>query len=269
LVDLPNTLIDLPNLKRLDLQNNEETLKKIPNNIINMKRLECLYINSKTSKTFMENLESFENLKELSLVEFKFNFSHYVNLKVITKLILHDCKMSKIPNNILLLSNLRELWLTKNNLKKIPNSINLLSHLVILKLKDNRIKRIPPKIGDMTYLKELDLSFNRITKIPIELYHSNTLEKLNLKKNLIKVLPKQFAAIKSLKELDLSYNNLLEIPKEIYELENLEILNLQYNTDIITINPKICCLEKLEHLKIFDFDIPISILKEHDYEYDV
>ncbi|ORY61960.1 L domain-like protein [Neocallimastix californiae] len=239
LVELPDNLYRLPNLKKFDLQDNNDTLTTIDEKVTEMKNLECLYINDNISRVFMENLSSFKNLKELSLVNYKYSFSKYLHLDSITQLVLHSCNISKFPENVIYLLNLREFILC-----------------------GNRIKKIPKKISKLRNLKEFNISFNCVTKIPAEICELSLLEKLNLRKNEIRVLPTDFKLLKSLQELDLSYNKFQQIPQEIYDLTNLRLLNIKHNVNIISINPKICSLDKLEYLKIFDFDIPIARLKK-------
>ena len=99
---------------------------------------------------------------------------------------------------ISIFKNLKELYLSNNQIKKLPKEISRLKNLKYLSLFDNQIEELFSKIWNLKKLETLDLSYNKIKK-----------------------LPKEIGNLKNLKVLNLSYNQIKKLPKEIWNLENL------------------------------------------------
>ncbi|MEQ9553452.1 MAG: leucine-rich repeat domain-containing protein [Coleofasciculus sp. G3-WIS-01] len=75
----------------------------------------------------------------------------------ITELNLSNKRITKIPDEIAYLTNLRSLGLANNQLTEIPGWIAQLTHLRFLYLTKNQLTEIPEGIAQLTNLKWLDL----------------------------------------------------------------------------------------------------------------
>jgi hypothetical protein len=126
----------------------------------------------------------------------------------------------RLPSEIFLLSNLRELDLSSNSYSgSVPTEIGLLSDLVELQLGDNKFTgAIPSELGQSLMLQILNLVQNALTgPIPSELGLISTLRILNLEQNaLTGPIPSELGQIPSLQDFYL-YDNALTgpIPSEL------------------------------------------------------
>ncbi len=74
-----------------------------------------------------------------------------------------------LPGNFWLMSSLRALYLSDNELERIPPDVRGLTNLVILALRDNELMELPAEIGELGNLRELHLQGNRLTVLPPQL----------------------------------------------------------------------------------------------------
>lgn len=92
--------------------------------------------------------------------------------------------LTKLPADILAMTNLRQLDISHNELGgALPAEIRHLKNLQILDASDNRMTGVPAEIGQLTELRTLDLSNNELTGIPHELGNLQKLELLDLSGN--------------------------------------------------------------------------------------
>ncbi|KAF4946448.1 hypothetical protein FSARC_14195, partial [Fusarium sarcochroum] len=78
---------------------------------------------------------------------------------------------------------LNELYIASNKLTRLPNAIGELRQLRHLDASYNQIAEIPPEIGMCTYLKNLLLFSNNIQQLPFELGSLHLLEMLGIEGN--------------------------------------------------------------------------------------
>jgi hypothetical protein len=148
-------------------------------------------------------------------------------LLTVTKLALCEIDLAALPQEIGLLINLKELYLTGNQIAVLPPEIGLLINLEILILTDNQITVLPPEIGQLLKLLVLNLSGNQLIVLPPEFFKLPNLQKLSLEGNQITVLPPEIGQLISLLELYLANNLLRELPPEFDQLVNLKLLSLR------------------------------------------
>jgi|GEM_PF-4490070 len=81
-------------------------------------------------------------------------------------------KMTYIPKEIGNMTNLRELWLSFNQIKEIPSSIGNLTNLEKLYLSGNKIKEIPQKLNRLkklyTSYKGNNFIYKKSSETPVE-----------------------------------------------------------------------------------------------------
>lgn len=143
---------------------------------IQMANLEKLGKHTKNFPEYLYCLAEYStkmSLKTVFLKEFG-----YLNL---TRLVVNDTNMKKIPDSITRLRKLQELNLINNEIVDISN-LSSLKTLEILILSGNKIESIPSELQKLKQLKELDISWNRITQIEnvwhiksgtVRLYHNH------------------------------------------------------------------------------------------------
>ncbi|KAJ4719141.1 putative Receptor protein kinase [Melia azedarach] len=201
------------------------------------------------------------------------NFSCFQNLK---SLYLANHFFGSIPSHIGVLSQLKQLKLTWNNLIGVipPNIVNLKNLEYLSFFFNHLFGSIPSQIGALSKLKYLDLRENKLTGvIPPEIINLKNLEYLSFSFNhLSGSIPSQIGALSKLKYLDLRENNLIGvIPTEIVNLKNLEYLNFSFNHLSGSIPSQIGALSKLKYLDLRENNligvIPPEIVNLKNLEY--
>ncbi len=142
---LPLELLDLPNLRKLDISGNP--LESIPDVVSQIQHLEELI------------------LIRAELTEIPDAIGNLANL---TQLDLSSNQITQIPDAISNLANLTQLYLSSNQITQIPDAIGNLANLTQLYLSSNQITQIPDAISNLAKLKYLDLRGNPIS-IPRDL----------------------------------------------------------------------------------------------------
>ncbi|TFI53037.1 GTP-binding protein [Mastigocladus laminosus UU774] len=240
---LPLELLDLPNLRKLDISGNP--LESIPDVVTQILHLEELIL---TRVELTEIPEAIAQLTNLTTLDLSYN------------------QITQIPEAIAKLTNLRELYLGYNRITEIPEAIAQLTNLTTLHLSYNQITQIPEAIAQLTNLTRLDLSYNEITEIPEAIAQLTNLTELYLFNNQITEIPEAIAQLTNLTRLYLSDNQITEIPEAIAQLTNLTTLYL-FNNQITEIPEAIAQLTNLTTLYLSGnsiTNIPLEILNSND-----
>jgi hypothetical protein len=137
IIDIPDSIGNLINLKKLDLSYNQ--LVFIPESIGNCVNLTTLDLSNNKLIKIPNSIDKLSNLIELDL---SYN------------------QLETIPESIGNLINLEELYLCENILEEIPNFIGKLSNLVVLDLSKNQLKTIPCSIVRWENLNSLNLNLD-------------------------------------------------------------------------------------------------------------
>ncbi len=114
-------------------------------------------------------------------------------------------------------------------LTKLPEAIASLTQLRTLYLDNNQLRELPEKIASLTELRELHLENNQLRKLPEEIASLTELRELYLDNNQLRELPEKIASLTKLQVLDLSDNELRELPEAITSLTKLQLLDLSDN----------------------------------------
>ncbi|ODG98070.1 Ras family protein [Nostoc sp. KVJ20] len=264
---LPLELLDLPNLRKLDISGNplesipdvvtqilhlEELilirveLTEIPEAIAKLTNLTQLHLRNNQITEIPEAIASLTNLRELHLdgnqiTEIPEAIASLTNLRLLH---LNDNKITEIPEAIAKLTNLTQLHLSGNQITQIPEAIAKLTNLTLLILHNNQITEIPEALANLTNLRLLMLNGNQITQIPEALANLTNLTHLDLSDNQITQIPEALANLTNLTHLDLNGNQITQIPEAIAKLTNLTLLILSGN-QIIQIPEAIANLTNL------------------------
>jgi len=92
--------------------------------------------------------------------------------------------LTKLPSEILSMTNLQQLNISNNRLTgALPAEIRHLQNLEILNISNNQMTGLPAEIGQLSKLRVLDASNNKLTGIPHELGNLQKLEVLDLSDN--------------------------------------------------------------------------------------
>ena len=194
-----------------------------------------------------------------------------------------------VHSDIFVLTQLRQLNLSNNELSKLPSELSLMTDLTMLILSGNAFSIVPSVLTTLEDLTELDLSENFLVKLPAQLGFLRKMRKLNVEGNPLKEPPLEVARrgmqaiitfLKALgalpltaaavlthqflrkfpvavlelgercTEIDFSSNNLNALPSKFGNmLPALKTLNFSYN-QITQLPQSIECLVKLQVLNM-------------------
>lgn len=149
----------------------------------------------------------------------------------IQELTINSIKRMSVDNGILKLYKLVKLDLSDNLISKLPEEIQRLPNLKVLNLSKNKLGALKNLTwnwigGNLrNNLQVLNLSDNKISVLPNQIGRLKNLTHLILKDNLLVALPHSLAKLKKLQDLDLENNKLESLPKRILSL-HLKHINL-------------------------------------------
>jgi internalin A len=142
---------------------------------------------------------------------------------------LSGMSLSKLPPELLKLTNLTSLHLSCNALTTLPEAISQLTKLSFLDLSNNEIDVLPESFGQLTKLISLDLSDNKIDFLSESFGQLTKLISLDLRNNQLKFLPDSIGYLINLTSFNLRNNQLKFLPDSIGHLINLTSFNLRNN----------------------------------------
>ena len=198
--------------------------------------------------------------------------SNYTNLpreigsfKQLETLRLTGHRLTSLPKEIGLCTNLKEIEVMYCSLESLPKEIGNLKKLEKLELEGNKLTSLPKEIGLCKNLRKIDLNDNRIKSLPKDIGNLKKLETIWVDTGLgsgqnLTSIPKEIGLCTNLKEIEFGHNKLTSIPKEIGKLKNLTELDLE-NNKLTSIPKEIGLCKKLTHLH-FSMNDLTSIPKE-------
>src|SRR6056300_1505293 len=139
-----------------------------------------------------------------------------------TSLELNRKGLTKIPDFVFHMKNLKELKLSYNKLTALPPEFGQLKNLEILYLNSNKFTALPPEFGQLKNLKNLYLNSNKFTAFPPEIGQLKNLESLELSDNKLNSLPESIGQLKKLSVIGIS--TITSLPESIGQLEKLKFL---------------------------------------------
>lgn len=192
LSELPEALWDLPDLKMLYLGNEEypsgrerETVHGWENNHIvslprNIGRLGNLQVLSLAGSYLTDTGEPPLDMKDLIHLDiFNCGYSQFPNLFLIPTLrgIGFNCREKYLSEDILSLTSLRELYLSKSKIIALPENIGALTQLENLSLYGSDIQSLPVSLGSISTLTHLGFNDTPLAEtIPPEILKQSAKE---------------------------------------------------------------------------------------------
>ena len=206
----------------------------------------CIY-----NKISFENLNMFQSLKSLSLVDCKIEKMEKLSLENLETLNLSDNRLTSFDDKIILeCKNLKELILSENVITDVSfDNIAFRDHLKFIDLSKNLLKNVPL----IPNLRKLDISFNEL--ICFSLPNTDSIEEIIFDNNTILAKP-EVINTKSLKNISFKIDKLCVdindlLPNQAdslakYHLSNLDILRAVFkrNCSAACTNGKIFQLKK-------------------------
>ena len=184
LTSLPESIEELTLLKKIYLTKNP--LNQLPESLKTLEKRGCVI--------FLP--ESLKDIKKKQLIESKLiNYndvqlykSEYNVVFDLEKLINETIPITKDPERELFGIYVEEghvinLILNYKKLTKLPETIKELTELKKLDLQRNELNSLPESIGELTALKKLNLTHNKFRKLPGSLWTLNNLTELKLNNN--------------------------------------------------------------------------------------
>jgi len=220
---LPNEIGRLTNLEYLDINFGE--FHSIPKSIGNLHQLKILTIsNGRTKLNVPTEIGKLTNLIELNIYNYEVEFlpNEIGNLINLEEVMLCG-KLNSLPTTVQNWKNIRNLYLSGNNLKEIPSYFYLFNKLEFLDLSNSNISVISDSIKLLQQLKDLTLNGNiELLALPESICELKNLERLEIENTMISFLP-----------YCLSLNNNLVIIKVCKELfSNQETIDKKLNDKI-------------------------------------
>ncbi len=97
----------------------------------------------------------------------------FVGFRMITELLLHNNRISRLPADLFELHLVRVARLDHNELTDLPGEIKNWKRIEVLMANNNKLKRVPAQLGDLPKLRHLNLHNNLLTAIPLQLLSLN------------------------------------------------------------------------------------------------
>lgn len=159
-----------------------------------------------------ESIKYLIHLKEIRLINLKASFDIRNSIKNISlnkniqSIALYGNEHNFLPEEIILMENLKYIELNNLDFTSLQNAFDILSKLNFLEkvcLKHFTFSQLPENILNLKNLKSLDISYSEIQDVNqlFEIVSRTTIESLNISMTSILEIPGELAKLKSLKNL--------------------------------------------------------------------
>ena len=163
---------------------------------------------------------------------------------------LRNQRLTKFPEQLYKLPNLRSIILSDNNLQKVEIKPNAFQNVVMLDLANNRINEFSIGKNSLTFIKKLNLDNNQLILFPQLGNYNFVVEELYLRYNFIAHIPEGELFPSTVKFLYLDNNPIKNHEVIFREAKQLETLTL-YHTGFKSFREK-GSLNKLTKLYLSD-----------------
>lgn len=230
--DLPNTIVNLKNLKVLNLTSAKIT--QLPAGIGNLSNLIYLNISHTKIQDFPESVDKLHKLRILGLNT-----------------------LNRLPQNLTKLKSVHRIYLAEPGKLGLKDLFKALGELPNLKrINMTQVKELPDEIADLKSLEEIIIPYSthlNSSQVFQQLSKVKTLKLLAIHNSKIDNLPESFNLL-SLETLDLRTNNLTNLAynlKVISRLKNLRLLHIGAGT-YTQLPSEIGLLTNLEELYVWN-----------------
>ncbi len=134
--------------------------------------------------------------------------------------------LTKLPESLSQLTQLKSLDLSFNKLTELPNWLCQLNQLQSLSLSHNQLIELPEWIGQLKQMKSLNLSHNELIELPEWIGQLKQMQSLRLAGIQLTKLPNSVGDFNQLTELELWMNILKTLPESMAQLSNLKRLSI-------------------------------------------
>jgi internalin A len=171
-----------------------------------------------------------------------------VSLSWLTDLWLSSNYISEVPEFIGQLKNLRTLILQRNPIRQLPASLSLLTNLRFFAIIGGRSSAVTSIVGPLSNLRRLVLEDIGIARLPNWILNLRKIEELYLGDNNLRQLPDSFSRLHRLKVLSIRGNKFRQLPSALFRLPNLQRLLVD---DILGLPAEL--IEEADAQKILDY----------------
>ncbi|KAF7636898.1 hypothetical protein Mgra_00003638 [Meloidogyne graminicola] len=234
---LPPQLRRLTNLQVLKLSNNPLTnfqFKQAPGS----NKLRVIELRN-THRTLQNLTLSFEDIPTLQELNLAMN------------------ELTKIPETLISLKNLRKLDLSFNKLTKLEFTEGTFPNLETFNISGNDLVALPSQIIFCVKLQRLYANYNKLNfeGLPAGFGKLMQLQVLFLSHNNLELIPEGVGRCVKLRKLKLDNNRLITLPEGIHLLPDLKELDLRNNPDLV-MPPKPS--DKQKALAFYNIDFSLS-----------
>ncbi|KAG8132531.1 hypothetical protein E2320_010377 [Naja naja] len=241
LKSLPDEIILLQGLERLDLSNND--ISNLPCKLGNLSQLKFLALEGNPLRAIRRDILQKGTQEILKYLRSKIQDDEIINpngefpmtamtLPSQSKINMHAITVLKTLDYriVELKESVSDINFSFNKLSSVSLELCILHRLTHLELRNNILTSLPDEMEALTKLRIINIAFNRFKIFPNVLYRIATLEAILLGNNQIGSLdPQQLKKMEKLSTLDLQNNDLLQIPPELGNCDNLRVLLLEGN----------------------------------------
>lgn len=209
-----------------------------------------LHLQNKGLSKLPKNINTLQ-IKEIILTGNNFHEfpDEVLNMPKLEALLIGHNPVSKLPENLESLKNLKRLSINATQIKEFPSDLSALENLEAIELDHNEITKVPEPILTLPNLKRLKLNNNDLRDLKFIDRRLERLESIYLYSNQIKQIDCEIESLVNLKELLIFDNEIDSIPDCIGSLTNLEKLEI-WSNPIKYVTPNIQKLTKLKSMRM-------------------